>query len=388
MAQTPVIAEWQCPYPNMIDIKGKGIAMQHVDIPSMSDFNKLRQVRADACVSIYLPTTPITSEVNACKIEYANQVKEALSQSRSLTDKRRLAEMETLLNGLLDYDEFWLKQSRSLAVLATPDRIWTFRLANRLKSFVEVADRFMLSPLLRSLTFAHTAHVAVISENTARLIELTSDVEPYEVKVPDMPKDMASVLGKGNEKISSITNTRITQYCRAIDTALRHYFGNSDIPFIIAGSEVVVNAFRPIYSGNNLIGEVANASLDHANPTEVADLARPVLDRYYERQIADIRSRFDHLTAEGRTTTDIALAARAATVGQIDTLLADMDEMVHGTIDEETGAVKFGEEGPKTYNVVDEIASRVLANGGRVLAVRRSDIPHNQSLAAIFRFRM
>ena len=140
-----------------------------------------------------------------------------------------------------------------------------------------------------------------------RSIELTSDVEPYEVKVPDMPKDMASVLGKGNEKISSITNTRITQYCRAIDTALRHYFGNSDIPFIIAGSEVVVNAFRPIYSGNNLIGEVANASLDHANPTEVADLARPVLDRYYEREIADIRSRFDHLTAEGRTTTDIEI---------------------------------------------------------------------------------
>ena len=362
--------------------------MHHVDIPSMSDFNKLREVRADACVSIYLPTTPITSEIGASKIEYANQVKEALSQSQALTDKRRLANMEELLTGLSNYEEFWLKQARSLAVLATPDRIWTFRLANRLKSFVEVADRFMLSPLLRSITFAHTAHVVVISESAARLIEIASDIEPYEVKVPDMPKDMNSAVGTGNEKISSNTAGRLTQYCRLVDSALRRYLTRMDIPLIVAGSEAATNAFRSVYSGNNLIGEISNAGLDRANPTEIGDLARPVLDRYYERQVADIRSRFEHLTAEGRTTTDIALAARAATFGQIDTLLADMDEMVHGTIDEETGAVSFGKEGPDTYNVIDEIASRVLANGGRVLAVRKSDIPHNQSLAAIFRFRI
>lgn len=362
--------------------------MHHVDIPSMSDFNKLREVRADACVSIYLPTTPITSEIGASKIEYANQVKEALSQSQALTDKRRLANLEELLTGLSSFEEFWLKQARSLAVLATPDRIWTFRLANRLKSFVEVADRFMLSPLLRSITFAHTAHVVVVSESTARLIEIASDIEPYEIKVPDMPKDMNSAVGTGNEKITSNTTGRLTQYCRLIDSALRRYLTRTDIPLIVAGSEAAINAFRSVYSGNNLIGEISNAGLDRANPTEIGDLARPVLDRYYERQVADIRSRFEHLTAEGRTTTDIALAARAATFGQIDTLLADMDEMVHGTVDEETGAVSFGKEGPKTYNIVDEIASRVLANGGRVLAVRKSDIPHNQSLAAIFRFRL
>ena len=362
--------------------------MQHVDIPSMTDFNKLREVRADACVSIYLPTTPITSEIGASKIEYANQVKEALAQSQSLTDKRRLANLETLLTGLSDYEEFWLKQARSLAVLATPDHIWTFRLANRLKSFVEIADRFMLSPLLRSITFAHTAHVVAISESKVRLIEIASDIEPFEVKVPDMPKDINSAVGTSNERISSNSAVRLTQYCRLIDSALRRYLTRPDIPLIIGGNEAMINAFRSVYGGNNLIGEIVNAGLDRANPTEIGDLARPVLDRYYERQVADIRSRFEHLTAEGRTTTDIALAARAATIGQIDTLLADMDEIVHGTVDETTGAVSFGKEGPDTYNVVDEIASRVLANGGHVLAVRKSDIPNHQSLAAIFRFRM
>ncbi|MHC5305702.1 baeRF11 domain-containing protein [Bartonella sp. LJL80] len=360
--------------------------MHHVDIPSMGAFNKLREVRSDACVSIYLPTTPITSEIGACKIEYANQVKEALAQSASLLDKRRLADLEALLTSLSEDEEFWLKQARTLAVLATPDRIWTFRLANNLKSVVEVADRFLLSPLLRSITFAHTAHVLAISENTVRLIEIASDIEPYEVKVPNMPKDMNSATGTGNEKVGANTHARLTQYCRQIDSALRRYLTNSDIPLIVAGSEPVLNAFRAVYNGHDLIGEIANAGLDRANPTEIGDLARPVLDRYYERQIADIRARFEKLVSEGRTTTDIALAARAATFGQIDTLLADMDEMIHGTVDEETGAVSFGEEGPDTYNIIDEIAGRVLANGGKVLAVRKSDIPQQQSLAAIFRF--
>lgn len=365
--------------------------MHRIDIPSMGTFNKLRELRADACVSIYLQTTPITSEIGASKIEYSNSIKEALSQAAELTDKRRVAELEELLKGLVDDEEFWLHQARSLAVLATPDRIFTFRLANNLKPNVEVADRFQLTPLLRAITFPHMANVLVISENAARLIEMTSDIEPYEARVPNMPKDMASVVGGGNEgrmQGGESQKARFNQYCRQIDNAVRHHLGNSEVPLIIAGPDQMVTAFRSVYNGGNLIGEVVSGGLDRANPTEIADLARPVLDRYYEREIADIRGRFDKMTSEGKTTTDIALAARAATFGQVDTLLADMDEVVHGTVDEKTGAVTFGEEGPDTYNIIDEISGRVLANGGRVLAVRKSDIPHQQHLAAIFRFAM
>ena len=38
------------------------------------------------------------------------------------------------------------------------------------------------------------------------------------------------------------------------------------------------------------------------------------------------------------------------------------------------------------YGVVDEIARRVWMNGGRVLAVRRDDIPDEGSVAAILRY--
>jgi len=38
------------------------------------------------------------------------------------------------------------------------------------------------------------------------------------------------------------------------------------------------------------------------------------------------------------------------------------------------------------YGIVDELARRTFSAGGRVLAVRRPDIPDEASLAAILRY--
>jgi hypothetical protein len=48
------------------------------------------------------------------------------------------------------------------------------------------------------------------------------------------------------------------------------------------------------------------------------------------------------------------------------------------TIDDADDAVNYG--------VVDEIARRVWLNGGKVLAVRRDEIPGEASVAAILRY--
>ena len=34
--------------------------MLHIDLPATTEITDLSRVRADACVSIYLPTTPLT----------------------------------------------------------------------------------------------------------------------------------------------------------------------------------------------------------------------------------------------------------------------------------------------------------------------------------------
>ena len=66
----------------------------------------------------------------------------------------------------------------------------------------------------------------------------------------------------------------------------------------------------------------------------------------------------------------------------------DIDQVVHGAIDE-NGAVTFADApGPNTYPIVDEIANRVILTDGNVLAVRTDDIPQRKALAAILRWPM
>ena len=78
---------------------------------------------------------------------------------------------------------------------------------------------------------------------------------------------------------------------------------------------------------------------------------------------------------------------RAATFGAIETLIVDMDVVVPGTVNEETGAIEFAKDADAAnYGVVDEIARRALQSGAKVMSGRRADIPGGGDLAAILRY--
>ena len=120
---------------------------------------------------------------------------------------------------------------------------------------------------------------------------------------------------------------------------------------------------------------------------DLAARARSVLDGLYGDGIAAFTKLFETRQNQGRATTDIAQAARAATYGAVETMLIDIDEVVPGKVDETDGRVAFTDRASaESYGVVDEIAGRVIMSGGRVLGVRKTDIPDGKSLAAILRY--
>ena len=107
----------------------------------------------------------------------------------------------------------------------------------------------------------------------------------------------------------------------------------------------------------------------------------------FTAELRRIHETYGVIASQRRAAADIADVARAATFGLVDTVLVDIDEVVPGRVDEETGAITIDEtDDAVNYGVVDEIARRVWLNGGKVLAVRRDDIPGNGSVAAILRY--
>src|SRR5690349_17693069 len=166
-----------------------GAVAMHIDIPSPAQLAALLDERADACVSIYLPTSPLPQDAEAARIEYRNLCTEALRQlGQSASGVREQ------LEDLGSDDGFWSYLATSLAVFATADSLRTFRLPNRLVSLVEVSDRFHLKPLLRSVTFPQAALVLALASGSVRVIEVAGDVPAEELRVADMPVDLAGTL--------------------------------------------------------------------------------------------------------------------------------------------------------------------------------------------------
>jgi hypothetical protein len=373
--------------------------MLYVDIPSLADLKSLAAHRDDICVSIYLPTTPVSREAAGDRIELKNLAKQALRQLETANaDKRRVAALMEHLDDLVDDDEFWRFQARSLAVLATPDNARTFRVPNALVPIVEVSDRFHLKPLLRAVAFPNTCFVLALAENAVRVIQVSADLPPAVVSVDGVPKDAASAVGRstvndrspsGRLQGSEGQKVLLRQFARKVDQALRGLLTGSGVPLVLAASEPLASIYRSV----NTYAHLAKAGIDgspvHLTDAQLADRARVLLDGLNRDEIAQWKTAFVGRENEGRATTDIAQAARAATYGAVETMLVDIDEVIPGTVDETNGAVSFSKSAnARDYGVVDEIASRVIRSGGRILGVRKADIPGGKSLAAILRYAM
>ena len=369
----------------------------HTDIPTRRDIERLLAARDAGCVSIYISTSPLTQEADRGRIELKTLAAEAITQLKDAElDAASVTELEEVFEDLDEDEAFWERQANTLAVFATPAGARTFRLPNQLSDLVEVSDRFHVKPLLRAVTFPQAAFVLALSQNGARLVEVSPDSAPAEVRVPGMPRDAASSVGKASlgdrsadRRIqgSEGLKVRLRQYARRVEEALRPVLSGHDLPLILATTDPLGTIFRAVSTYPHLVEPVIAGNPDEATDAELAEASRGVLDAVYAQDLTDLRARYEERVSQGRGSDDMAAIARAATFGAVDTVFLDIDETVPGFVGEEDGALILdAEDDAVNYGVLDEIARRVVLTSGRVLAVRREDIPGGGPIAAILRY--
>jgi hypothetical protein len=340
----------------------------------------------------------VTQDAQAERIELKNLISASAEQIEAAgTDRRRLSVIREPLDELVEDDEFWAEQARSLAVFASPRGVRTYRLPNRLTGAVEVADRFYVKPLLRAVTFPQAGFVLALAAGSVRLVEVAGEGPPFTVDVPGLPTDAASAAGKASIADRSPSRriqgsegqkVRLRQFARQVDHALRGVLTGLELPLILAATEPLNGIYRSLNSYPHLVESGIPGSPERATDGDLAEAARKVLDDVYERELSGLRDRFELESSHERASGDLATIARAATYGAVETLFVDIDEKVPGFVDEESGALTLAEDDAASYGVVDEIARRVLLSGGRVLAVRRPDVPGGGPVAAILRYRL
>lgn len=349
-------------------------------------------------VSIYLATDP-AGDGQAERIELRNLADEALRQLRAAGhDKRALGALEELLQDLQDDTLLWTYLARSLAVFVTPGHIATFRLPTALASAVEVSDRFHVTPLMRALSFPQAAYVLALSQNAVRVLEVLPAGPPQLVAVPDLPRDavdavaVPSISGRqphGRVEGGEGRKMRLGQFSRAVDQALRPLLAGQSLPLVLSAARPLDDIYRQWNSYPHLAEKTIEGNPETLTDVELAAAARTVIDAINAEALAALHDQVEERANEGRAAYDVAEVARAATYGMVDTLVVDLDAAVAGAVDEASGAVTFAESADaESYGVLDEIARRVWLSGGRVLAVRRADVPRGGDVAAILRWSL
>jgi len=213
-----------------------------------------------------------------------------------------------------------------------------------------------------------------------------------------MPQDAAGAAGRSSladrAPIRRIQGDegrklRLRQYARKVDQALRPFLNGLDVPLILAAAEPLDSIYRSVNSYPRLAPGGIGGNPERTPDAELAAAARGVLDELYAHELRATQELFERRRSEGRGLVDMGDVARAATFGAVDTLLLDIDEVVHGSVDEDTGAVTLADTATAAgYGVVDEIARRSWLAGATVLAVRRDEVPDGASVAAILRYRI
>lgn len=371
----------------------------HTDIPTSADIERLAAVRDEPCVSIYLQTSPVSADNEGARIELRNAMSDAANQlSEAGVERRQIEAITEHAEALRSDASFWNYLSNSLAIFLTASETRTFRLPSRLTSVQEVSDRFHIKPILRAVTFPHTAFVLALSANAARLVEISADSPAFEVSVDELPENLEDAVGGTDDpnrqsfaRMSSgdTERIRLTQYARMVDRALRPLLPDVSVPLILAAAEPLASIYRSVSSSTNLAGQGIEGNPDQLDDAALAEAARTIMDRLYADEIAAVAQDLNEDYPRERVALDTQQVARAATFGAVDTLLVDIDSHQGGFLDEADGALTFSTSPDALdYGVADEIARRALRTGARVLAVRAEDIPGEGPVAALLRFPM
>ena len=366
--------------------------MAHKDIPKRQDIEALASARIPHSVSIYIPTGHRPDSSEKARIELKNLARDAAKQLQDDgASAAVVSHLEDEIEQLIGNAPFWKQQSQSLAIFIDPNNVQTYRLPNRFTSTLDVADRFYIKPLMRTITFPQSAYVLSLAQNSVRLIKVTADEDPEVLDVPGLPENFESYINIDYERqkfdrAEHDNAVYIQKYAAEINKAVYPVVRATKLPLILAAAEPLNGAYRRANSYEYLTDEMISGNPEAFGAGALADKARPILDRLYADEIAQVVDHFKSQEGQLMASRDLRTVAEGAALYAIDSLLIDFDERIPGSLNEMGEITLSDADDASNYGVVDEILRLALVVNARVYAVRSDEMPDGAQVAATFRF--
>jgi Bacterial archaeo-eukaryotic release factor family 7 len=368
---------------------------------SSSIVRDLARRQGESLVSCYLPFARAGKDVRQNGIQLKN-CQRTLAEARetgAIDERTTSAATRELSRAAEAVDNPRAPRAAGLALFASTDECVTLEPPSPFGSFVTIAQRYYVVPLVPLTTIFPPVLVLALSRHAVRLVDRVTSQEL--TLPPDVPRSLTDVVGSelrepslqhhsvgngavfhGHGEGNDDLQPEVEVYCRRIAHALEGELVRASATVVLAGDVQITAIFRRAAVGWPLLDEQINGNHDRTAASQLAALAGPLVAAQQSAEHAELKALYGARSAEQRASDeplDIAAAARA---GRIDTLLLEHA----AALDEPRLRAARAPQSVQPEGPFNSEAVLTLRCGGDVRVLPAAHMPTPAPQAAIFRF--
>jgi hypothetical protein len=361
-------------------------------------------------ISIYLNTHAATSDVEKDIITFKNlikTVKESLKVSYDQTYYEALLEP---LENLLNDKPFWHHNQQALAIFSSTNHTAVMRLTKAVNEQAIVADSLHIKPLYRAMQSSHAYHVLAIDKahfnlyscqnGTCHKVKLDKNIQSTKEALLgtleeegylshasyDGASNMAMYHGHEDVKaIEKIDLERFFSYCDDVITKL--YSRPTKRPLLLWALPEQASLFKKQSNNPYLLEEMVTQSTKDINEKAIINQTWPIIKNYFDKEVKAIIERFKQAHANGLASDNIHEIGKKIVESNIEIAFIQSDATLPGKMNEVDGTIiERNLSSPYVDDVLDDMAERIIKQGGKVYVLDEKDMPVDKKIAAIFRY--
>jgi hypothetical protein len=371
----------------------------------------LMEIQQGPCVSIYLPTHRIPTQIEQDRLRLKNLLGQA---EDSLMDLGlRSPDAKAILQPgqrLLSETPFWKGQKEGLAIFLAPEIFEFYPVPLAVPELAVVSERFHLKPLLALLSTSKF-YLLALSQNEVRLLQ-ASQYSVSEVDLEGVPRSLDEALKyddpekqlqfhTGTQKVTGEraamfhghgvgtddAKTNLLRFCQHLDRGLHDLLRNEQAPLVVAGVDYLLPIFAEASSYKHLLPQRVPGNPEGLSPEELHRRAWPVVEPYFNQARREAEAKYRQWGGTGKASHDFKEIVAAAYQGRVELLFVAVGRQEWGLYDAERHELQhFPEPQAGAEDLLDAAAIQTLLKGGEVFSVEPEAVPDGPPMAAVFRY--
>jgi hypothetical protein len=368
-----------------------------------------------AHVSLFLPTVRRGPQTAQNGIRWRNLLARAEVALRATAAPAEATATLDALRQVSEDEGFWRNDGSGLAVFAAPGWSRVLHTPSTLPELAAVGNRFLISPLLPSLSSAGRFLFLALDRAQSRLFLGTRfGLEEAGVHIPTGPGHASedrrrpaerpegfvadrggsgrSVVfyGRGNLDRKQVEET--LQYFRAIDAVLAELPNGERPPMLLAGLGYLVSQYRQVTRYREIVEDVLVTDPSQLPIEELHRRAWLQIEPQLRGDESAAAARYRQLAGTGRTAHEPGAVLAAARAGRVESLF--LSSSIMATPPDSVLLLGAGARSQfdrldwlDQFDRLDQAAAACLAHGGAVYLVAPERMPiRDECAAALLRY--